>query len=368
MNRKTKPRIFAVLILAFIALALFLSGCKDFSFFSELGIKGGLNISPSEVTVTVDSSVTFTASGGNPPYTYAVVSGLGIIDPVTGIYDAPAVESTDIVMATDSTGQSGTATVLTFTVAAPNVDYIVDQVNFVAGGSTYLPDGPVNGNFTYKNNGTNNGTQPVSWEAYASLDMSLDAGDVLIQSGSGLLQLDVGATSGLIPFSGKWPLDYGNYFLVVRVMSSDEFNPADNVGAAGATESVGYFDEAANEINDDYFGLTDFYDLGVTFKPGMSIWIDGTMDSVDMDDIMAFNTGTCTMITFAITYSSIKAQIRIFLMDGPNSFIDGVSGTPGAISLNWTVDAAGVQRYLNLDNRGDNPPYNGAYTCVITGH
>jgi len=256
----------------------------------------------------------------------------------------------------------------TFTVAAPDVDYIVEQVNFVAGGSTFLPDGAVNGNFVYKNNGTSNGSQPVSWEAYASLDPNLDAGDVLIESGSGLPQLDFGATSGAIPFSGKWPLDYGKYFLVVRVMSSDETNPGDNTGAAGATESVGYFDESVNETNDDYTGLTDYYDLGVTFKPGMSIEITGTMSAADMDDIMAFNTGTCTMITFAITYSSSKAQIRIFLMDGPNNFIDGVSGTPGAISLNWMVDAAGVQRYLNIDNRGDNPPYADIYTCVITGH
>jgi len=368
MNRKTKPRIFAVLILAFIALALFLSGCKDFSFFSELGIKGGLNISPSEVTVTVDSSVTFTASGGNPPYTYAVASGTGSIDAATGVYTAPAAASNDIVVATDSSGQSGTATVLTFSAAAPNVDYIVDQVNFVAGGSTYLPDGPMNGNFLYKNNGTNNGTQPVSWEAYASLDTNLDAGDVLIESGSGLPQLAVGATSGSIAFFGKWPLDYGKYFLVVRVMSSDEFNPADNVGSTAATEAVGYFDESLFESNNDYVGLTDFYDPGVTFQPGMSIRIDGTMDAVDLDDIMAFNTGTCSMITFAVTYGSANAQIRIFLLDGPNNFIDGVSGTPGAIALNWTVDAAGAQRYLNLDNRGDNPAYTGSYTCVVTGH
>lgn len=264
----------------------------------------------------------------------------------------------------------------TLTVAAPRVDYIVDQVNFVAAGSTYLPDGTVNGNFTYKNNGTNNGTQPVSWEAYASLDEFLDAGDVLIESGSGLLPLGIGLTSGSIGFSGIWPLDYGKYFLVVRVMSSDEFNPADNVGATGATESVGYFDETGvNEPNNDYIGLTDFYDLGVTFKPGMSIEITGTMSAGDMDDIMAFNTGSCSMITFAVTYGSADAQIRILLLDGPNSFIDGVSGTPGGISLNWTVDAAGAQRYLNLDNRGEELsgpppilPWDGPYTCVITGH
>ena len=111
MSLNPKPRIFALLILAFVAVTLLLSGCKDFSFFSELGIKGGLNISPSEVTVPVNSSVTFTASGGNPPYTYGLAGGTGSIDAATGVYTAPAAASNDVVVVTDSTGQSGTASV-----------------------------------------------------------------------------------------------------------------------------------------------------------------------------------------------------------------------------------------------------------------
>ncbi|MEE9308960.1 MAG: hypothetical protein V3V57_15685, partial [Spirochaetia bacterium] len=118
MNRMSKPRIFAVLILTFIALALSLSSCKDFSFFSELGIKGGLSINPSEITIAVNSSVTFTAAGGNPPYAYGLVSGTGSIDAATGVYTAPAAASNDIVVVTDSNGQSGTAAVT----VAPNLE------------------------------------------------------------------------------------------------------------------------------------------------------------------------------------------------------------------------------------------------------
>ena len=111
MNRNMKQRTFAVLVLAIVALTLLLSGCKDFSFFSELGIKGELKLSPSAVTMTVDTSLTFIAIGGNPPYTYQVISGSGTIDPATGVYMAPSSASIDIVMAVDSTGESGTATV-----------------------------------------------------------------------------------------------------------------------------------------------------------------------------------------------------------------------------------------------------------------
>jgi len=111
MNRNMKQRTFAVPILAIVALTLLLSDCKDFSFFSELGIKGELKLSPSAVTMTVDTSLTFIASGGNPPYTYQVISGSGTIDPATGVYMAPSSGSIDIVMAVDSAGGSGTATV-----------------------------------------------------------------------------------------------------------------------------------------------------------------------------------------------------------------------------------------------------------------
>jgi len=272
-------------------------------------------------------------------------------------------------IAAGNDGNDLTVSGSTFTAAAPDVNYTVNLVNFVAAGSTYTPDGAVNGSFQFMNNGSSDGTQPVSWEAYASLNPTLDAGDSLIDSGSGLAALPAGPPgSGSIAFSGRWPLDYGNYYLLVRVMSSDEVDPLDNVGSSGATEAVGYFDESLYEPNNDYTTLTDFYDPGVTFKAGMSIEVTGTMSPTDMDDILAFNTGLCSMITFAVTYASAKAQIEIFVMDGPASFIDGVSGTPGSISLNWTVDAPDAQRYVNLDNYGENPPYNGTYTCVITGH
>ena len=106
-----KYRYFTVAALILLLALIVLTGCKDFSFFSELGIKGTLKLSPSSVTVIPDASVTFSASGGNPPYTFSVVSGLGTVDPATGEYIAPSVETTAVIMVTDNAGESGTATV-----------------------------------------------------------------------------------------------------------------------------------------------------------------------------------------------------------------------------------------------------------------
>lgn len=256
-------------------------------------------------------------------------------------------------------------------VTAPVVDYVVDTLN-VTGPAVMIPGQAVDGQFVYKNSGSTDGdpTKGVSWEVYASTNNTLDVSDSLVASGGGQPALGSGAVSAPVMFSGPWPLDYGNYFLIAVVHNVEETGAAtgNNTRATGAATPVGFFNEAAHEPNNDYLTLTNPYDLGAVMRPGMSIQITGTMAGTDMDDIMAFNTGACTMITFAVTYGSAKSQIRIFLMDGPNSFIEGVSGTAGAISDNWTPDAAGAVRYLNLDNRGDTPAWNGPYTCVITGH
>ncbi|MBN2554112.1 MAG: hypothetical protein JXB06_15145, partial [Spirochaetales bacterium] len=107
MNRNTGTRI---LILLAAAALVSLAGCKDFSFFTELGAKGTISLSPPEITVITGSLVTFSASGGTPPYTFEMASGSGTVDPATGQYEALA-QGIDVVMATDSIGQSGTATV-----------------------------------------------------------------------------------------------------------------------------------------------------------------------------------------------------------------------------------------------------------------
>jgi hypothetical protein len=264
----------------------------------------------------------------------------------------------------DDLGDSGLVAV-----SPPGVNYKVATVS--APGGTFMPGGAVNGQFSYQNVGSANGNpnQKLSYAVYASLNTSVDETDTFVASGSGLPALDTTDTPYFVPFAGVWPLDYGSYYLIVQISCAEDVDPGNDQGCNPSPTAVGLLDEAAHEPNNDYLGLTDFYDLGVTFKPGMSIRLTGTMSAADLDDIVAFNTGDCSMITFAVTYASAKAQIRIFVMDGPNSFVDGVSGTPGAISLNWTVLSADRNkvRYLNLDNRGDNPPYNSGYTCVITG-
>lgn len=104
LTRRVLPAIFVLLV-------LLLSGCKDFSFYSELGVKSGIRISPSSVTILTGNTMSFSAAGGHAPYVFKVISGNGSIDADTGVYTAPGSVGNDIVMVTDKNNLSVTAQV-----------------------------------------------------------------------------------------------------------------------------------------------------------------------------------------------------------------------------------------------------------------
>jgi SprB repeat len=70
-----------------------------------------LGISPSAVTLSTSSSITFSAIGGVPPYSYSIASGGGSINSGTGVYTAPGVAGTAKVRVTDAAAGTSQATV-----------------------------------------------------------------------------------------------------------------------------------------------------------------------------------------------------------------------------------------------------------------
>ena len=100
-------------LLPLFALSLALWGCDSFDFYGLLGGPGpgppggSLTISPVSVTVTVNGTCVFTATGGTPPYRFSVTSGSGTINAGTGVYTAPGAPSSDAIQVSDAAG--GTA-------------------------------------------------------------------------------------------------------------------------------------------------------------------------------------------------------------------------------------------------------------------
>jgi hypothetical protein len=259
------------------------------------------------------------------------------------------------------------------TVNPPNVDYIVQSVAVDVG--LRRPAQPVSGTFRYHNSGLHAGTpsQTLNWEVYASKEnTTIDANDTLVAYGTGLPAQGSGATSGDIPWAGSWPLSHGDYYIVVRVACAEDVNTANNAGSTALPDTIGVYNETAMEPNDDYVGLTNPVPLGITLQPGMTVKITGSLANADRDDVFQFNTGTAARVVVTVAWSINDQNVRIWFMDGPNSFVDGVSGLSASMSLDWAVDAAGVSRWIDLDNYWSGtdytPPPNPVfltYTCWI---
>ncbi len=67
-------------------------------------VNAALAISPTSATVNINTTKTFSASGGVTPYTYSVVSGSGSVNSSSGLYSAPGTTGSVSVRVTDALG------------------------------------------------------------------------------------------------------------------------------------------------------------------------------------------------------------------------------------------------------------------------
>ncbi len=120
-------------------------------------VAGGVQISPVSQTVNPGNTISFSASGGVPPYDFAFASNIsgGSINPATGLYTAGAALGTDVIRVTDGKTDVAFATIR---VAAP----------CIAGQKTWDGDGS-----------TNNWSEAANW----TCDQVPASGNTVIFSG-----------------------------------------------------------------------------------------------------------------------------------------------------------------------------------------
>jgi hypothetical protein len=105
-----------------VSAALALAACVPFSFYDTLDATGGaqkLEISPASITLPANQTCAFTARGGNPPYSFSILTGAGTIDPENGLYSAPTVDGTATVQVKDTDGSCREAWVTVIRPGAP---------------------------------------------------------------------------------------------------------------------------------------------------------------------------------------------------------------------------------------------------------
>ena len=198
----------------------------------------GLNLSPADITVTVNSAVPFEVFGGTgPTFTFDFVSKASGADAdigaTSGYYVAGSIPgTTDVVRVTDSASFTDTATIHVVALDSA-VDYTVSST----GG---LPLSAVAGatiggglTFTLDNIGSGDGASTVSWKVYFSSDGTLSGGDVVVTEGiAGPLAAGGSSPVGL---GGTWPtgpVDSG--YLIVTASAADDTSPGNNTSTAHA--------------------------------------------------------------------------------------------------------------------------------------
>ncbi|MFP4564796.1 MAG: hypothetical protein ACLFRY_15970, partial [Spirochaetia bacterium] len=77
----------------------------------SIAVPASLEISPSSIEVYVNTSTTFSVTGGTSPYNFSVPSGSGSIGTTSGVYTAPSSAGTATVQVEDSTTSTSDAVV-----------------------------------------------------------------------------------------------------------------------------------------------------------------------------------------------------------------------------------------------------------------
>lgn len=74
--------------------------------FAAITINPSLIISPQIQTISFGEQISFTATGGDLPYTYSILTGAGSVNASTGLFSGPSATGSTVVRVTDSSNNS----------------------------------------------------------------------------------------------------------------------------------------------------------------------------------------------------------------------------------------------------------------------
>jgi len=211
-----------------------------------------LTLSSPTTSLGAGTTLTLTAAGGQPPYSFSIASGAGTVDD-TGLFTAPAAAGTTVVEVTDKNGATAMASlqiiVVAFVNATASVDSSTTTVQIAAGGAPPYTYSIAAGGGSIDATGhfsSPNGPAMVTLEvtdskgATAQASITVNAPLVADQSTAtigGNTSLLVGAAGGQGPFtyqvtSGGGSVDASGHFTAPATAGTSVVSITDSLGSS----------------------------------------------------------------------------------------------------------------------------------------
>ncbi len=273
-------------------------------------------------------------------------------------------------------------------ITAPNVDYTIASLNNTGGATA---GDPLSGNFTYRNGGTQDGSQSVVWTAYLSSDAALQIGtDTVVDSGV-VSAMPAATTSGIpTTFNGTWPSAAGTWYLIVSLSVAEDVNAGNNLGVTAPTPTsapnVDYTVLSVNNTGGTTAGsaLAGNVTLrnigthaGTQFVPWraylstdatLQIGTDALVSSGFLPSPGLGAGASSAVIPFAGTWPSSSTVKIYFLIVEAGAGDDLVSGNNTLASSNVTVNPPDINYIVSVVNNTGGTSTGGPVTGNFTIH
>ncbi len=230
------------------------------------------------------------------------------------------IASADETITTNNIGSQGI-----FEVLAPP-DYTITNVVFQAQGTTGQPLSD-DGIYTFEVSeiSGNDGSQPIGYEVFYSLDSVLDGSDVSLLDDS-INALTASSSSVPISFADvSWPDMGAYYFIIIQIESGDDSDSLNNLYVTPTSITVPevYTEDASDNssVGPTTVALTNVTDIivyGGAIETAQLVHIDGLMDDNPAFDTYRIQVGSISTLEMYITWSTGDDAINFYLWDEAN--------------------------------------------------
>ncbi|MDC7218316.1 MAG: hypothetical protein PQJ59_00140 [Spirochaetales bacterium] len=236
-----------------------------------------------------------------------------------------------------------------------DADYSVDSITIDEG--TVQVSDTLSGSFDYSNDGSETGAYDTAWYVYVSDDEIRDSEDDLLDSGTNS-PLAASATK-TISFSGTAPASAGDYYLIARLITSDDGDSSNDSLVSDATTiyaTSGTVDYQVSSISLDYPNLSS----GATCSETFSIKNLGSENGTETISWSAYASTDTTLETASDTL--IDSSTLSALTSGSSYLDNSITGT-------WPDTAGEYYLFIEIGAGDDgyssnNTRYNGPYTLT----